>query len=79
MLLVPLRIVELPNPPHNVLRSLTPAVSIRVGDNKEVIPVLISTIRDSADGRTLRRSLDGYFEALLNHFWLHRLCEVLRS
>jgi hypothetical protein len=31
-----------------------------------VIPVLISTIR----------SLDGYFEALLNHFWVHRLCEV---
>jgi hypothetical protein len=39
---------------------------LRICDNDEVIPVLISTIR----------GLDGDFEALLNHLWLHRPAEV---
>jgi hypothetical protein len=37
-----------------------------IGDNDEVIPILISTIR----------GLDGELEALLNHLWLHRPAEV---
>ena len=37
-----------------------------IGHNHEVIPVLISTIR----------SLNGDFEALLNHLWFNRLRKV---
>jgi len=38
----------------------------RIGDNDEVIAVLISAIR----------SLNGEFQALLNHCWLHRPAEI---
>ena len=47
-------------------RALVGRALRRIGDDDEVISVLISTIR----------SLDGDLEALLNHLWLHRPAEV---